>query len=119
VLVELLTFDGCPNEEATIVLVAELARELGLEPDVQLIEVRDSAMATRLRFLGAPTIRIDGRDVEPAADDRRDYGLGCRLYQTPAGLSRTPDRAWVRSALMQKASDWPGRFASSGRPMPQ
>jgi hypothetical protein len=100
-LIELLTFEGCPHEEATIALVAELARELGFEPDVRLIEVHDSATATRLRFLGAPTIRVEGRDVEPAADDRRDYGLGCRLYRTPAGLSPTPDRAWVRSALMQ------------------
>jgi hypothetical protein len=103
VLIELLTFDGCPHEEATISLVAELARELGLTPNVRLIEVRDSATATRLRFLGAPTIRVEGRDVEPSADDRRDYGLACRLYRTPAGMSPTPDKTWVRTALLQTA----------------
>jgi hypothetical protein len=100
VLIELLTFDGCPHEEATISLVAELARELGLTPNVRLIEVCDSAAATRLRFLGAPTIRVEGRDVEPSADDRRDYGLACRLYRTPAGMSPIPNKTWVRSALL-------------------
>ena len=100
-LIEVLTFDGCPHEEAAMALVVELAQEFGLRPDVQLIEVVDSPMATSLRFLGAPTIRVEGRDVEPSADDRRDYGLGCRLYRTSAGVSPTPDRDWLRSAFMQ------------------
>jgi hypothetical protein len=100
-MIEVLTFDGCPHEEAAIGLVVELARELRIRPDVQLIVVVDTDMAARLRFLGAPTIRVEGRDVEPAAEYRRDYGLACRLYKTSAGVSPTPDRAWVRSALLQ------------------
>jgi hypothetical protein len=33
---------------------------------------------------------VDGHDIEPDADRRRDYGMKCRLYQTPQGLTGAP-----------------------------
>ena len=72
VRIELLYFDGCPGYEA-------VAREE--------------------RFLGSPTLRVDGVDVEPGARDRRDYGLKCRLYRTADGLLDAPPDEWVRDAL--------------------
>lgn len=55
--------------------------------------------ARRERFLGSPTLRIDGRDVDPDAADRHDYGLRCRLYPTGDGLQRIPPDAWITNAL--------------------
>jgi hypothetical protein len=76
-LVEILTFPGCPHEEAAVALVGDVARELDASPIVQLIEVHNLEQAVRLRFLGAPTIRIDGRDVEPRS--RESHRLPDRL----------------------------------------
>ena len=53
-----------------------------------------------MRFLGSPTIRVDGRDVEPGADERDEFVLACRIYRTPAGLRGEPAEAWVRDALL-------------------
>jgi hypothetical protein len=61
--------------------------------------VPDDAGAHRERFLGSPTLRIDGRDVEPGAEERTDFGLKCRLYRTPEGFAGTPPDAWVLEAL--------------------
>lgn len=64
-----------------------------------LREVPDDEQAQRERFLGSPTIRVDGRDIEPGAAARTDYGLKCRIYQTPAGLSGLPPDEWLVDVL--------------------
>jgi len=50
-------------------------------------------------ILGSPTVRVDGRDVDPQAEERRDYGLSCRVYRTERGLAGLPDARWLRAAL--------------------
>lgn len=59
----------------------------------------DADGASRLGFLGSPTIRVGGRDVEPGAGDRRDFALSCRVYRTAAGVAGQPDEVWVSEAL--------------------
>jgi hypothetical protein len=102
-LVEILYVEGCPNHEPAIALVERLGCELGVEPAVRLVSVPDQPAAERLRFLGSPTIRVGGVDVEPNADARDDYGLCCRVFRTEAGIVGQPDERWVRNALRQAA----------------
>jgi hypothetical protein len=102
--VEILSFDGCPNYEAARTLVERLAGELGIEPHIELIEVVDPDAAVGLRFLGSPTVRVDGVDVEPGAGERGDYALACRIYPGEPGVSELPHEQWVRDALMAAAS---------------
>ena len=75
--VEILYFDGCPNHEATRELVERVAAELELGAKPVLVEVPDPDAARAMRFLGSPTVRVDGRDVEPGASDRTDYVFAC------------------------------------------
>ena len=96
---DVLTFEGCPNAATALLLVRELVGELGIDADVHELRVESLEEAERLRFLGSPTIRIEGKDVEPGADERRDYVLACRVYRTNRGIAGVPDRAWVREAL--------------------
>lgn len=98
-LVEVLYFDGCPNHEATRARVERIVDELGVSADVRVVRVEGSEDAERKRFLGSPTVRVDGSDVEPGAEDRTDYVLACRVYRTSAGYSGEPDERWVRAAL--------------------
>jgi hypothetical protein len=95
--IEILYSDGCPNHVAA----AGLVREVLADRDVDLREVRVEGPedAERLRFLGSPTVRVGGRDVEPGADERSDYVLACRVYRTAEGVSGIPDRRWVATAL--------------------
>ena len=64
-LVEILYFDGCPNHKPALALVERVSRELGIKPEVRLVNVPDQATAVRLRFLGSPTVRVGGTDVDP------------------------------------------------------
>jgi hypothetical protein len=102
-LVEIVYFDGCPNHHPAIALVERVSRELGIEPDLRLVNVPDQTAAEQLRFLGSPTIRVGGVDVDPRTEERSDYALSCRLFRTDAGIVGQPDERWVREALLREA----------------
>ena len=97
--VEILYFDGCPNHDAARELVERVSAELGFHPDVRLVRVEKADDARRLRFLGSPTIRVNGYDVEPGAEERHDFARSCRLYRTRSGFKGQPDKSWLRDAL--------------------
>lgn len=102
--VEILYFDGCPNHEATRELVERVAGELKLDAQPELVEVPDAEAARTMRFLGSPTVRVDGRDVEPGAENRTEYVLACRVYQAEHGFTGQPDEGCVREALSEAVS---------------
>ena len=97
--IEVLYFDGCPNHEALLPRLRELLDHAQVASPVHLVDVPDDAAAQRERFLGSPTLRVDGRDVEPGADRRTDFGLKCRLYRTDKGLAGLPLDDWVLAAV--------------------
>lgn len=101
--VELLYFDGCPGYEAMLPAMREVLASEGVEDKIELRSVETPEDAERERFLGSPTIRVNGRDIEPQADDRQDYGLKCRLYRTPDGLTGTPAEQLLVNALRNAA----------------
>jgi hypothetical protein len=86
VKLEVLHFDGCPSHEALLPRLRVLMAQVGVDAPVELTRVESAEAAEQERFLGSPTLRIDGEDVEPDASSRADYGLKCRLYPGPSGL---------------------------------
>lgn len=100
--VELLFWSGCPSHPRALSQLRAAMAELGLDPDtVQVREIETATDAQRERFVGSPTIRIDGHDILPASDDE-PYGLACRVYHRRDGrISPTPDPADVRDALVR------------------
>src|ERR1035441_2314236 len=88
--IELLHFDGCPNHEALLPRLRKLLAHAGIPAEIDFRRVTGDDEAQRERFLGSPTVRVDGHDIEPDAELRTDYGMKCRLYRTPAGLSGQP-----------------------------
>jgi hypothetical protein len=93
--IEVLYFDGCPHARRAVAQVRQVVAELGVEAEVCEVEVRDAEEAVRLRFPGSPTVRVDGRDVDPGAGARDVYGLSCRTY----GGSGIPPRDLLVSAI--------------------
>ena len=76
----------------------ELVRSVGARETVELRRVERCGGAARA-VPGSRTVRVNSRDVEPGADARTDFGLKCRLYQTPAGLRGSPLDEWLLAAL--------------------
>jgi hypothetical protein len=98
--VEFLWWEGCPSHERALVDVRNAMDEAGLDPaSVEVRQVATEDDAQRERFIGSPTIRVNGRDVQPA-DESEEAGLTCRLYRLRDGrASPAPDPADLRDAL--------------------
>jgi ABC-type phosphate transport system ATPase subunit len=58
-----------------------------------------SEQAPDIVTVGLPSVRVNGRDVEPGVDAREAFVLACRVYQTESGLNGRPRETWVRAAL--------------------
>ena len=96
-MVQVLYVEGCPHWQATLETVRRTAAARELEAHVEAVPVQSHEDAVRLRFLGSPTVRIDGIDIDPAARARTDYALACRLY----GAAGVPSREMIAAALDQ------------------
>lgn len=98
---EVLYFDGCPNHEVLMPRLRELMARAGVQAPIELKLVESVEAAERERFLGSPSLRVDGQDVDPVAGERTDFGLKCRLYQSTDGLRGTIPDEFVIAALMR------------------
>jgi hypothetical protein len=95
--IDLLYFDGCPSWKGALEnLKAALLAE-ALEADIHLVKVEDDDEATRRKFLGSPSFQVNGVDLW--FDERQQYGLSCRIYATPQGMSGTPSQKMLREKL--------------------
>lgn len=97
--IELLWWRGCPSWERALAMLREEVAAAGLDPEaIAVREVATDSEAEREGFVGSPTIRIDGRDVQPPGAE--PTGLTCRVYRLRDGrISPLPDRADLRDAL--------------------
>lgn len=77
--------------------------EVGIDAPVVLREIVTADAAVVWRFLGSPTIRVDGFDVEPGAEARADFMLTCGVFRTATGCAGVPDEALVARALVGPA----------------
>ena len=98
--VELLFWEGCPSHSKALAELREVMVDVALDPDTIVVrEVETQSEAALERFVGSPTIRIDGVDVQPPG--KEPVGLTCRVYHRRDGrISPTPDPADVRDALL-------------------
>lgn len=90
----------CPHHAEVLALVERVRAQLGIDVELCTALVADREAASRVRFPGSPTIRIDGRDVEPGGPPPAVSRLSCRLYRHQHGLTGMPLERWIRDALL-------------------
>ncbi len=93
--IDILYFNGCPNHAPALELVREVVAETGVEAILTEVEIKHVNDVGRLAFLGSPTIRVDGEDIELARREDENYAMSCRRY----GNSGVPSRELVLAAL--------------------
>lgn len=101
-VIEILTFDGCPNAQTARERVEGALQIESTCASVHEVKVNTIELAQSSRFLGSPSIRIDGCDIEPGADHRRDYGLMCRTYRAPEATEGAPPISMIRKAIQAR-----------------
>jgi hypothetical protein len=81
-------------------MLREAMDDAGFDPaSIQVREIDTEEAAGREEFVGSPTIRVDGVDIQPPAGDE-PTGLACRVYRHRDGrTSPLPDAEDLREAL--------------------
>lgn len=99
--VEILYFMGCPNHVPAVVRVREVLQQEEMPAEMVEVEVKDAAAAQQVGFLGSPSIRIDGQDVEPEARGAHLFGMMCRTYLVGGRRTGLPPTEWIRAAVRE------------------
>jgi hypothetical protein len=102
-IIEVLYVQDCPHYPATLALVERVRAGLGIDTELRTSLIVDQAAADQARFPGSPTVRVDGRDVEPGSEPATEHLVGCRLYRLEHRFAGQPEERWVREALLRAA----------------
>lgn len=101
--IEFLYFEDCPSHDEALARLREILDQEEIEARIDVIKVETAAQARRLHFVGSPTIRIDGEDIDPVSTEAA-YALACRAYRKPDGrITPLPPKETIRSALRAAA----------------
>lgn len=74
-VVIVLMMTGCDNGPQAAARIKDLSHKAGLNVRVQEIVVATEDEAKKQRFLGSPSVRIGGRDIDPKARGLTSYVL--------------------------------------------
>ena len=81
--IEFLYFSGCPSYKQGLKNLKQALGELGLDENLETINIDSDEKAKEYSFIGSPTIRINEVDLDPNARNKEVTGYkGCRIYQT-------------------------------------
>ncbi len=115
--IEVLYFEGCPSWRRALENLFEVLAEEGIEATVEQVPIASPEEAEVRGFLGSPTIRLNGVDLEGQEAANSGVGFGCRVYVDEEGrVSGWPSKAQIRAALRQVlTSSLGGEQAHAGR----
>ncbi len=97
-VVEIMFTERCPHVRQAIDHVRQATELRAREVEVRLVLVETMSEACKLEFLGSPTVRVDGRDVEPEVRSTM-FGLHGRGYFVDGRVERAPPSDWIVQAL--------------------
>ena len=67
--------EGCSSTPAAIRTIHDLAAQIGVPVHLRTLLIGSVEDAEHHRFLGSPTIHVNGRDIDPSAPRTESYGL--------------------------------------------
>lgn len=94
--IEVLVFEGCPYADSALFLAREIVKRLAPSASIERVDVDTPEKATALAFLGSPSIRVNGEDIE-----RRSTSRGALCCRTYSGAGVPPE--WMVEAGILRA----------------
>jgi len=99
--IQLLFMRGCPNFKPALNLLNEILKEKGIKEEIELIENDSEGEAKKYEFLGSPSIKINGKDIEK---EKRDYPplFGCRIYKNGENYTGVSPKYLILEAIEEE-----------------
>lgn len=73
--VRILYAEGCGHTPGAVETVRSVASTMGLEFRLKMIRIDNPRQAWDLRFLGSPTVQVNGLDIDPSARSQDSFGF--------------------------------------------
>ncbi len=98
--VDILFTKDCTDWETADELLQQALQDLGLEANINYWLVESDRKAFEYKFIGSPTIRVDGEDLFPTKG--ASAGLRLRPYFTDEGMLGHPTYEMIVAALKER-----------------
>jgi hypothetical protein len=80
--------------------IKEALKELGLSAEIEVTLVDSPEKAQAYKFLGSPTIKINGLDLEPELEATKNFNINaCRTYIYEGSLYHYPPKEMLLEVL--------------------
>lgn len=100
--IQFLYFSGCPSYQQGLENLKQALKEMDLAEDFEMINIDSDENAREFQFIGSPTIRINGFDLDANARDKEVTGYkGCRIYQTEKGIQGSPTIEMIKKFIQE------------------
>ena len=93
----------CHVWKDSLTVLKEVLKEVGVDEKVEEITVASQEEAERYKFLGSPTILIDGIDLDPKARNVTNYTVAsCRSYVYDNKFYEYPPKKMIIESLKER-----------------
>jgi hypothetical protein len=101
--IDFLYWKECPSHPKAWERLHAVLNRLGLQAEFHRMEVHTDKDAEQYAFPGSPTIRINGRDIDPEGARDQRVGLSCRIYHDATGRTTpVPPEELIQRALKKE-----------------
>ena len=104
--IQVLHIDDCPTMGLVEDMIKKVLDEFDVkDAEIEKIRVGSFAEAEDLKFLGSPTVRINGNDIEPDSHRRTEYEMAPRSYRVKGMMQDLPDIKWLKASVRKAKAE--------------
>ncbi len=97
--IDFLYSSKCPNREEAFQNLLRVLKKNGWPAGIHSIEIKDINQAKKAEFLGSPTIRVNGHDLDENGNKTKGYSLDCRTYIINGKQTPIPTEDFIEAAI--------------------
>jgi hypothetical protein len=75
VKIDIYAKKACENTTPTIEMVKSIVEEMKISYRLNIIFLASHSRANELKIIGSPTVRVNGIDIDPKANQVKKYGV--------------------------------------------
>ena len=107
--IELLYLMDCPYCLKTKKILRDVVKDLGLDAEVEEILIDSDAKAKKHKFVGSPTVRINGKDIQETVtkdlckpcSGMTDACTTCRTYMFKGKTYNYPPKEMIKKFIKE------------------
>ncbi len=98
--IELYHTDTCPSWKKALEVLNSTLRKMNINERIDVILVKTQKEAEKYKFVGSPTVKINGEDIDPMAKNFKKFSANmCRTFHYNRKFSDHPTEEMITDFL--------------------